>query len=47
MTDIIEANPAILEEKPIILGTRIPVNLIHELIGLNYTITEILEEYPH
>ena len=47
MSDIIESNPQILGGKPIIKGTRIPVALIYELIGLNYSITEILKEYPH
>ena len=35
MADIIESNPEILGGKPIIKGTRIPVALIYELIGLN------------
>ena len=47
MSDLIESNPEILGGKPIIKGTRIPVALIYELIGLNYTIDEIQEEYPH
>ncbi|MFX1532528.1 MAG: DUF433 domain-containing protein [Promethearchaeota archaeon] len=47
MSDIIESNPEILGGKPIIKGTRIPVALIFELIGLNYSISEILKEYPH
>ena len=47
MSDIIESNPNILGGKPVIKGTRIPVALIYELIGLNYSITQILEEYPH
>ena len=47
MADIIESNPEILGGKPIIKGTRIPVALIYELIGLNYSISEILKEYPH
>jgi len=47
MSDFIESNPEILGGKPIIKGTRIPVALIYELIGLNYSITEILKEYPH
>ena len=47
MSDIIESNPEILGGKPIIKGTRIPVALIYELFGLNYSITEILSEYPH
>ena len=47
MSDIIESNPEILGGKPIIKGTRIPVALIYELIGLNYSINQILQEYPH
>lgn len=47
MSDIIESNPEILGGNPIIKGTRIPVALIYELIGLNYSINQILEEYPH
>ena len=47
MSDIIESNPEILGGKPIIKGTRVPVALIYELIGLNYSISEILKEYPH
>ena len=47
MSDIIESNPEILGGKPVIKGTRIPVALIYELIGLNYTIEEIQAEYPH
>ena len=47
MSDIIESNPEILGGKPVIKGTRIPVALIYELIGLKYSINEILKEYPH
>jgi len=47
MSDLIESNPEILGGKPIIKGTRIPVSLIYELIGLNYSIDQILEEYSH
>jgi uncharacterized protein (DUF433 family) len=47
MSDLIEINPEILGGKPIIKGTRIPVSLIYELIGLYYTIDEIKKEYPH
>ena len=47
MSDIIEVNPNILGGKPVIKGTRIPVALIYELIGLNYSINQILEEFPH
>ena len=47
MSDIIESNSEILGGKPIIKGTRIPVALIYELIGLKYSIADILKEYPH
>ncbi len=46
MSDIIESNPEILGGKPIIKGTRIPIALLYELIGLDYTIEEIRKEYP-
>lgn len=46
MSDIIEFNPQILGGKLVIKGTRIPVELIFELVGLNYSINEIMEEYP-
>ena len=47
MSDLFESNPDILGGKLVIKGTRVPVALINELIGLNYTIDEIIEEYPH
>jgi uncharacterized protein (DUF433 family) len=43
---IIESNPGILGGKPVIKGTRIPVRFIFDLIGQNFTIEEILDEYP-
>ncbi|TFG04198.1 MAG: DUF433 domain-containing protein [Promethearchaeota archaeon] len=46
MGEIIESNPEILGGKPVIKGTRIPIELIFELISLNYSIKQIIEEYP-
>ncbi len=46
MSSIIESNPNILGGKPVVKGTRIPVDLIYELIGLNYSIDYILDQYP-
>lgn len=46
LMDLIEQNPVILGGKPIIKGTRIPVDLVYELVALNYNIEEIVEEYP-
>ena len=41
-----QCNPEILGGKPIIKGTRIPVDLIYELIGADVSIEEILDDYP-
>jgi uncharacterized protein (DUF433 family) len=46
MTGIIDSNPKILGGKPIIKGTRIPVDLIFELFGLNYSLDYIIDQYP-
>lgn len=46
MPSIIDSNPEILGGKPVIKGTRIPVDLIFELMGANVPIEEILEDYP-
>ena len=46
ISGIIDSNPEILGGKPIIKGTRIPVDLIFELLGLNYSIDYILDQYP-
>ena len=45
MVEIIESNPEILGGKAVVKGTRIPVSLILELVSLNYSIKEIIEEY--
>lgn len=42
----IEINPAILTGKPIIRGTRIPVELIIKLVALRWTDEQIIKEYP-
>ena len=41
MSNLIETNPEILDGKPVIKGSRIPVELIYELIGFNYSIKQI------
>ena len=43
----IESNPEILGGKPVIKGTRIPVELVLELVQAGYSVDEILKEYPH
>ena len=46
MSDIIESNPGIFEGKPIIKGTRIPVELVFELFSLKLSFDEIMDDYP-
>ena len=42
----IEINPAVLTGKPIIKGTRIPVELIIKLVAQRCTDDQIIAEYP-
>ena len=42
----IEINPKILVGKPIIAGTRIPVELIVKLIAQGWKEEDIIKEYP-
>ncbi len=46
MPALIESNPDICGGKPVVKGTRIPVGLVFELLGLNYSLDYILEQYP-
>ncbi len=39
-------DPKILKGKPIIKGTRISVDLILELLANNWSIDDILKQYP-
>jgi uncharacterized protein (DUF433 family) len=43
----IESNPEILGGKPVVQGTRIPVELVLELVQAGYSVDDILKEYPH
>jgi len=47
MTAIIEVDLEILGGKPLIKGTRVPVDLVLELVELGYSIDRIIEEHPH
>jgi len=40
-------NPKVMGGKPVIKGTRIPVYFILELIANEWTIDDIIREYPH
>lgn len=42
----IEINPKILLGKPVIRGTRIPVELVVKLVAQGWNDKEILKEYP-
>lgn len=47
MRDRIEIDPDIMTGKPIIKGTRIPVERIIQLLAHGVTTEELLEEYPN
>ncbi len=47
MPDIIEVDPKKLGGKPVIKGTRVPVQIILEYVEDGATIDEILDDYPH
>ena len=47
MKKYIVSDPAILNGKPVITGTRIPVSQILFLLGEGYTLQTIHEEYPN
>lgn len=40
-------NPEIMAGKPVIKGTRIPVDLILKLLSQEMETKEILDDYPH
>ena len=47
MEERIVVNPKIMVGKPIIKGTRIPVEAILKRLADGMTISDILEEYPN
>jgi uncharacterized protein (DUF433 family) len=44
--ELIQADPAIMMGKPVIVGTRITVELILEKLAAGETIEQILEAHP-
>jgi uncharacterized protein (DUF433 family) len=40
-------NPEIMGGKPVIRGTRIPVDMILRKLGAGITLDEILTDHPH
>jgi uncharacterized protein (DUF433 family) len=47
MLERIAIDPEVMGGKPIIVGTRIPVELIVRMLAQGVTEDEILAEYPH
>ena len=45
-TKLIQSDPAIMMGKPVIAGTRIPVELILEKFAAGETIEQLLDAYP-
>jgi len=43
---LIQSDPAIMAGKPVVAGTRIPVDLILEKLGAGETIEQILQAHP-
>jgi len=43
----IEVRPEIMAGKPVIAGTRIPIDIIMRLYAQGVSTEEILEDYPH
>jgi uncharacterized protein (DUF433 family) len=46
MNNRIELNPDVMTGKPVIRGTRIPVELVIRLLAQGFPESEILEQYP-
>ena len=46
MRDLIESNPEVMQGKPVVVGTRITVELILEELGGGGTIEDLLDAYP-
>lgn len=47
LTDRIEVNPKVMMGKPVIKGTRIPVELILRKLSEGATEEDLLDAYPH
>ncbi len=42
----VERRPEVLAGKPVVKATRIPVELLAELVEAGWTVEDILREYP-
>ncbi|HEY1708018.1 MAG TPA: DUF433 domain-containing protein [Rhizomicrobium sp.] len=43
----IEMNPEVMAGKPVIRGTRVPVDMILRKLGAGLSIEDILHDHPH
>ena len=43
----VEINPEVMVGKPVIRGTRIPVDMILRKLGAGLSYEEIIEDHPH
>jgi uncharacterized protein (DUF433 family) len=46
MTERVEINPAVMQGKPVIRGTRVPVELLLRKLAEGATIADLLDSYP-
>ncbi|TSC85378.1 MAG: hypothetical protein G01um101416_885 [Microgenomates group bacterium Gr01-1014_16] len=42
----IQIDPKVMMGKPVIVGTRIPVHLVLDLLAQGYTVERLLKAYP-
>ena len=45
-TELIQSDPSIMMGKPVVAGTRIPVELILEKLAAGETIDQLIEAHP-
>ena len=43
---LIQSDPAVMMGKPVVAGTRVPVDLILEKLGAGETIEQLLQSHP-
>lgn len=43
----IAVNPKVMAGKPVIKGTRVPVEQVLRLLAQGITVEQVLEDYPH
>lgn len=46
MTDRVEVNPSVMQGKPVIRGTRIPVELLLRKLAEGAAVEDLLDAYP-